>query len=45
MNKRMVLNMKEYISEAVQEFGEDVLQMVTSLAARLLFTVMKFREL
>ena len=36
--------MKEYITEAVQEFGEDFSQVVTSPVARWLFKVVKVRE-
>ena len=44
-NKKLVINMKEYIPKDVQEFGDDVLQMVTSPSARCLFAVGKVREL
>ena len=45
MNKRISIHMKYYITESVQEFGDDVSQVMTSLVARWLFTVVKVREL
>ena len=44
-NKRVSINMNEYISGAVQDFGEDFLQMVMSPEARWMFTVGKVREI
>ena len=44
-NRRIVINMKEYITESVQEFGEDFYRLVTSPAAGWIFTVGKVREL
>ena len=42
-NRRVAINIKEYISEAVQEFGEDVYYVVTSQTERWMFTVGKVR--
>ena len=41
-NRRIATNIKEYITEAEQEFGEDVSQVVKSQTSRWLFTVGKF---
>ena len=44
-NRRIAINMKEYIIEAVQDFGGYVLQVVNPPSSRWLFTVGKVREL
>ena len=44
-NMREAINIRYCISEAVQEFGEDFPQVVTSPVERWLFTMEKVREL
>ena len=44
-NRRVAFNMREYISDTVQDFREDFYQVVMSPASRWLFTVEKVREL
>ena len=43
-NRSISTNMMEYITEAVQEFGEDVSHVVTSPTTRWMSTVEKVRE-
>lgn len=40
-NKKVAINMRDYILEAIEDFGEDVSKVVSSPAARWLFTVNK----
>ena len=44
-NMGISFNIKEYITEALKDLGEDVYQVVTSLAERCMFTVGKLRGL
>ena len=44
-NKRAEINTKEYILEAIKEFGKDVLQILFSPSERWLFTVGKVRKM
>ena len=44
-NRRVAINIKEYISEAVQEFGEDLYQVATQPSARWMCTLGKVREI
>ena len=45
MNRRVAINIKSYISEAVKEFREDVSLVATSPVTRWLFTVVTVKEL
>ena len=44
-NRRIAINMKEYITEAVKEFGEDVSKVVMLPTVNWVFIVVKDREL